>query len=98
MDIVFKNLFGSPDHPNPTMSVEFMSEFSRSDKMRHAYDMRQNDQHIIASYRRTGFEAGLKEGRAVGMVEALRDTARKMKASGMQFEDIVAFTGLSMDE
>jgi predicted transposase YdaD len=83
-------------------AVEFMTEFTRSDELRHAYDMRQNYQHIIASYKRTGFEAGREAGRVVGkaegMAQALRHTARKMKASGMPVEDIVAFTRLSMDE
>jgi hypothetical protein len=40
----------------------------------------------------------MAEGMAEGEVQALRDIAQKMKASGMPIEDIVAFTGLSMEE
>ena len=95
-------------------AVEFMTEFTRSDKMRHAYDMRQNYQHIIASYKRTGFEAGLEEGRAVGIAEgkavgmaegkaegwseAARETARKLKARNMPAQDITDITGLPIEE
>jgi predicted transposase/invertase (TIGR01784 family) len=95
-------------------AVEIMVEITRSEKMRHAYDMRKNYQHIIASYKRTGYEEGkaegmadgkaegiaqgLAEGKAEGKAEALRETARTMKARGMSIEDIAAITGLSVGE
>jgi len=91
-------------------AVELMSDFTRSEKLRHAYDMRQNYQHIIASYKRTGFEAGLEEGRAAGMAEgkaagmaegkaeAARETAIKMKARNLPVKDIADMTGLSLEE
>jgi predicted transposase/invertase (TIGR01784 family) len=95
-------------------AVEFMTEFTRSDELRHAYDIRQNYQHIIASYKRTGFEAGLEagrvvgtaEGKAVGMVEgkaegraeAARETAIKMKAKNLPVQDIADITGLPLEE
>ena len=95
-------------------AVEIMIEITRSEKMRHAYDMRKNYQHIIASYKRTGYEAGkargLAEGRAEGIAqglaeskaegksEALRDIASKMKTRGIPIDDIAAITGLSVEE
>jgi len=91
-----------------------MTDFTRSQKLRHAYDMRQNYQHIIASYKRTGFEAGLEEGRAAGLaegklegkaegkaegkVEFAREMARKLLAKGLPIEDIADITGLSAQE
>jgi predicted transposase/invertase (TIGR01784 family) len=78
--------------------------------MRHAYAMRKNYQHNIASYKRTGYEVGkargLAEGRAEGLAERKaedkaevpRDMARKMKAIGMPVDDIAKITGLSAEE
>ena len=95
-------------------AVELMTDFTRSQKLRHAYDMRQNYQHIIASYKRTGFEAGLEEGRAAGLAEGklegkaegktegkaefAREMARKLLAKGLPIEDIADITGLSAQE
>ncbi len=83
-------------------AVEIMTVFTKSEKMRHAYDMRKNYQGIIASYKRTGYEegkaAGLADGKAEGKAEAVRETARKMKDKQMSAEDIAEVTGLPLDE
>lgn len=59
VDIVFKKLFGSTDHPTESgeagilEAVEITTSFERSQRMRHAYDMKRNYERIIASYKRT---------------------------------------------
>ena len=75
-------------------AVEIMVNFTRSEKMRHAYDMRRNYPGIIESYKRTGYERGIAEGKAV----ALRETAKKMKARNLSIDDIADMTGLSSQE
>ncbi len=91
-------------------AVDLMTDFNLIKRLRHAYDLRQETLHVIASYKRTGYEEGKAkglvdgkaegqaEGRAEGRAEALRDTARRMKARGLPIEDIVAITGLSVGE
>ena len=48
--------------------------------------------------RAEGLEKGLAEGRSEGRVEALRETARKMKAMGMTDSQIAEITGLPVSE
>ena len=43
--------------------------YTTEQKRRHAYDMRENYQHILASYKATGFDKALAEGEAGGRVE-----------------------------
>ena len=45
-----------------------------------------------------GMEKGRAEGRAEGRANALRDTARKMKAKGLSTDLIMTITGLDADE
>jgi len=43
-------------------------------------------------------EAARQEGRAEGLVEGQRQTARKMLAKGYSITDVAELTGLSLDE
>jgi len=56
--------------------------------------MRENGPRIIASYKRTGYEAGLKVGKAEGKVEV----ARILKANGMPLEQVHSATGISITD
>ena len=47
---------------------------------------------------RTAEERGLEEGRAEGRAEEKIDIARKMKANGLPFGDILLYTGLTEEE
>lgn len=47
---------------------------------------------------RTAEKRGLEEGRAEGRAEEKIDMARKMKANGMPFGDILLYTGLTEEE
>lgn len=47
---------------------------------------------------RTAEKRGLEEGRAEGRAEEKIDMARKMKANGMPFGDILLYTDLSEEE
>jgi len=64
-------------------AVEIMVNFTRSEKMRHAYDMRQNYPGIIASYKRTGYEQGMAEGKAAGMVAGIAEGKAEGIAEGI---------------
>jgi predicted transposase/invertase (TIGR01784 family) len=43
-------------------------------------------------------ENGRKEGRVEGLTEAAKIIARKMKTTGMSYDEITLFTGLSIRE
>ena len=65
--------------------------YTTEQKRRHAYDMRENYQRILASYRATDFDEGLAEGE----VKRNLEVARAMKAEGLSLEQIQRITGLS---
>ena len=52
----------------------------------------------IRSAEERGLEEGRAEGRAEGRVEEKIDIARKMKANGLPFGDILLYTGLTEEE
>jgi predicted transposase/invertase (TIGR01784 family) len=60
--------------------------YTTEQKRRHAYDMRENYQRILASYKATDFDEGKLEGKL--------EDARKMKAKGYSAEQIAEITGL----
>jgi predicted transposase/invertase (TIGR01784 family) len=83
-------------------AVDVITEFSKEQKLRHAYDMRENHERIVQSYIHTGFLDGLEQGKQDGFQDGIqkerRDMARKMKAAGLQMEQIVELTGLDAGE
>jgi predicted transposase/invertase (TIGR01784 family) len=60
--------------------------YTTEQKRRHAYDMRENYQRILASYKATDFD----EGKA----ERNLEVAQKMRAKGYTVEQIAEITGL----
>ena len=71
-------------------ALDVITGFTKEQKLRHAYDMRENYERIVQSYIHTGFLEGTQT--------AYRDMARKLKADGMPQEQIVQLTGLDADE
>ena len=60
--------------------------YTTEQKRRHAYDMRENYQRILASFKATDFAEGKLEGKL--------EDAQKMKAKGYPVEQIAEITGL----
>ncbi len=71
-------------------ALDMITGFTKEQKLRHAYDMRENHERIVQSYIHTGFLEGTQT--------AYRDIARKLKAAGMPMEQIFQLTGLGADE
>jgi predicted transposase/invertase (TIGR01784 family) len=79
-------------------AVDMITEFTKEQKLRHAYDMRENHERIVQSYIHTGFLDGLEKGKQEGILTERREMARKLKAAGLPLEQIVGLTGLDAME
>lgn len=71
-------------------AVDMIKEFSEEQKLRHAYDMRENYERLVNTYIGTGYKKGIQTER--------RNLARKLKATGMPLEQISALTELTIEE
>jgi predicted transposase/invertase (TIGR01784 family) len=60
--------------------------YTTEQKRRHAYDMRENYQRILASYKATDFDEGKLEGKL--------EDAQNMKTEGLPLDQISRITGL----
>lgn len=87
-------LLGALPEPEFSEAVDLMSGFSKEQKRRHAYDMRENYERIIKAYIRTGYEEGLQKGELSGKLE----DARLMLADGASVDLVCKYTGLSRDD
>jgi predicted transposase/invertase (TIGR01784 family) len=67
-------------------ALDIMSEFTTRDRLRHAYQMRQNYKSIVTTER----NEAIREGEAKGKLE----TARELKKIGVALEIIEKATGL----
>lgn len=91
-------------------AMDVITGFTKEQKLRHAYDMRENQERIVQSYIHTGFlegkQEGLQEGLEKGKQEGFQDgamaerrnLAKKLKAAGNPLEQVVELTGLSTEE
>jgi predicted transposase/invertase (TIGR01784 family) len=61
-------------------AVDMITEFTKEQKLRHAYDMRENYERIVQSYIHTGFLDGLEKGKQDGFQDGLE----KGKQDGFQ--------------
>jgi len=75
-------------------AVDVIDGFSKEQKRRHAYDMREYYERLVNTYIGTGYKKGLEEGN----LRANRNLARKLKATGMPLEQIAALTELTVEE
>lgn len=99
-----KNGIIRPDTTAPGLGEarEKLKYHSMTPQERHAYDehlsdlMIQND--ILDSAKLEGKIEGRAQGIKEGIKEGIIQNARKMKAKGFPFEDIVEVTGLTRDE
>jgi predicted transposase/invertase (TIGR01784 family) len=89
-----RQLLVTLDDPEFKEAVEVMAGYTTEQKRRHAYDMRENYQRILASFKRTGYDEGKSEGKAEGKAEI----ALSMKTKGFTAEQIAEITGLGLKE
>lgn len=87
-------LLATLEDPEFTEAIEVIKGYTTEQKRRHAYDMRENYQRIIASFKAEGFD----EGKAEGKAERNFEVARTMKAKGFSVEQIAEITGLDPSE
>ena len=81
-------LLATLSDPEFKEALEVINAFTTEQKRRHAYDMRENYQRILASYKATDFDEGLAKGE-LKFVQA-------MKAKGYSAEQIAEITGLEL--
>ena len=83
-------------------ALDVIAGFNKEQKLRHAYDMRENYERIAQSYIHTGFLDGLQKGKQdsfqEGAQNAYLDMAGKLKVAGMPLEQIIQLTILDVDE
>ena len=87
-------LLATLSDPEFKEALEVINGYTTEQKRRHAYDMRENYQRILASYKATDFDEGKAEGEAKRNLEV----ARKMKAEGLLMDQISRITGLALSE
>ena len=81
-------LLATLSDPEFKEALEVINGYTTEQKRRHAYDMRENYQRILASYKATDFDEGLAKGE-LKFVQA-------MKAKGYSAEQIAEITGLEL--
>lgn len=71
--------------PDPVFAeaLELMCDFNASKDRRHYYDMRRNYTHIIASYKLTGYEEGLKKGIEDGLEQGRQKGLQEGRQEGL---------------
>jgi len=72
--------------------------YTKDQKQRHAYDMRQNYKRLVNSYIYTGYKQGKDEGRDEGRKERNLEIARKLRDQGRSDGEIMEITGLTLEE
>jgi predicted transposase/invertase (TIGR01784 family) len=86
-----------------------MDVISRDEGLRHAYEMHElalmDERNLLRQLeearkeaQRKGQEEGIAKGIAKGRLEAVKETAKKLKARGMPADQIAADTGLAQEE
>lgn len=101
-----KDLLSLLPEPEFAEGVELMSGFTKEEKRRHAYDMRQNYERLVNAYIGTGYEKGLEagklegklEGKQEGLLEGKLEDARLMLADGLPVEQVLKYTGLERSQ
>jgi predicted transposase/invertase (TIGR01784 family) len=83
-------------------AINVIEGYTNDQKLRHAYDMRQNYKRLVNSYIYTGYKKGKEEGIELGVERAERsvklDLARKLRDKGMSAEEIIELTGLTTED
>jgi predicted transposase/invertase (TIGR01784 family) len=95
-------LLATLEDPEFKEAMEVIKGYTTEQKRRHAYDMRENYQRIIASLKADGFDEGKSEGKIEGKIEGKTERnleiARTIKAKGYSVEQIADITGLDSSQ
>ena len=83
-------------------AVIVMKGYTTEQKLRHAYDMRENHKRLVNTYIYTGYKKGKDEGIELGVEKGEQKErlklAGKLKAKGMPDEEIIEITGLTPED
>jgi predicted transposase/invertase (TIGR01784 family) len=79
-------------------AVIVMKGYTTEQKLRHAYDMRENHKRLVNTYIYTGYKKGKDEGIELGEQKERLKLAGKLKAKGMSDEEIMETTGLTPED
>jgi len=85
-------------NPEIRKAVDTLYELSADDKVRAEYEMRMKAWRDRVSQNKGYYMDGIQKGREEGREENRRETARKMKNLGRPVEEIVAVTGLLLED
>ena len=91
-------------------AVIVMKGYTTEQKLRHAYDMRENYKRLVNTYIYTGYKKGKDEGIELGVEKGIElgvdkgeqkerlKLAGKLKAKGMSDEEIMEITGVTPED
>lgn len=80
--------------PEFSEAVELMSGFTKTERLRHLYDQRENSERMENTWKRTGY----LEGKEAGLMEGKLEDARLMLQDGLSVDLVCKYTGLSQDD
>jgi predicted transposase/invertase (TIGR01784 family) len=83
-------LLSQLDDPEFKEAINVIEGYTKDQKQRHAYDMRENYKRLVNSYIYTGYKQGKHQEKL--------ELARKLKDKGMSDEEIMEITGLTPEE
>ena len=88
--------------PDFEEAVNVIKGYTTEQKLRHAYDMRQNYKRLVNSYIYTGYmqgeEKGLEKGLELGERKERLKLARKLRDKGMSDEEIIQLADLALED
>lgn len=91
-------LLSQLDDPVFKEAVAVIEGYTKDQKQRHAYDMRQNYKRLVNSYIYTGYKQGKDEGVELGKHQEKLELARKLKEEGLPEDMIIRITSLTPEE
>jgi len=88
--------------PDFEEAVNVIKGYTTEQKLRHAYDMRENHKRLVNTYIYTGYKKGKDEGIELGVEkgrhEEKLELARKLRDRGMPDAEILETTGLTPED
>jgi predicted transposase/invertase (TIGR01784 family) len=90
------------NEPQLGKAMTALEYLSQNAEARRLYEMRQKALHdevsMLEGAREEGERKGREQGREQGLYEKSLQIARKMLAKGMELDEIVEFSGLTVEE
>jgi len=79
-------------------AVNVIEGYTKDQKQRHAYDMRENYKRLVNSYIYTGYKQGEEKGMEKGKHQEKLELAGKLKEEGLSEDVIIRITGLTPED